>query len=150
MQAIKGFVVFMGLLIVAGLALVVYALMTRVSDGAGSSDGFDATTVPLPAGCTLAEARIDYAWGGTLAITRNRLPGFGRLGPGLFYAQGFSGHGVALTTLAGKLIAEAVAGSAERFDVFARLPQPGFPGGTLLRWPGMVAGMLYYALRDRL
>ena len=98
----------------------------------------------------LAEARIDYAWGGTLAITLNRLPGFGRLGPGLFYAQGFSGHGVALTTLAGKLIAEAVAGSAERFDVFARLPQPGFPGGTLLRWPAMVAGMLYYALRDRL
>jgi gamma-glutamylputrescine oxidase len=98
----------------------------------------------------LAEARIDYAWGGTLAITRNRLPGFGRLGPGLFYAQGFSGHGVALTTLAGKLIAEAVAGSAERFDVFARLPQPSFPGGTLLRWPGLVAGMLYYTLRDKL
>ncbi len=98
----------------------------------------------------LAEARIDYAWGGTLAITLNRLPSFGRLGLGLFYAQGFSGHGVALTTLAGKLIAEAVAGSAERFDVFARLPQPSFPGGTLLRWPGLVAGMLYYTLRDKL
>jgi len=98
----------------------------------------------------LAEARIDYAWGGTLAITRDRLPGFGRLESNLFYAQGFSGHGVALTTLAGKLIAEAVAGSAERFDVFARLPQPRFPGGTLLRWPGLVAGMLYYTLRDRL
>ena len=98
----------------------------------------------------LAEARIDYAWGGTLAITLSRLPGFGRLGPGAFYAQGFSGHGVALTTLAGKLIAEAVAGSAERFDVFARLPQANFPGGTLLRWPGLVAGMLYYSLRDKL
>ncbi len=98
----------------------------------------------------LAGARIDYAWGGTLAITLNRLPGFGRLGPGLFYAQGFSGHGVALTTLAGKLIAEAVAGSAERFDIFAGLPQPSFPGGTLLRWPGLVAGMLYYTLRDKL
>jgi gamma-glutamylputrescine oxidase len=98
----------------------------------------------------LAEARIDYAWGGTLAITLNRLPSFGRLGSGLFYAQGFSGHGVALTSLAGKLIAEAVAGSAERFDVFARLPQPRFPGGTLLRWPGLVAGMLYYTLRDKL
>ncbi len=57
---------------------------------------------------------------------------------------------MALTTLAGKLIAEAVAGSAERFDVFARLPQPSFPGGTLLRWPGLVAGMLYYTLRDKL
>ena len=59
MQAIKGFVVFMGLLIVAGLALVVYALVTRVSDGTGPLGGFDATTVPLPAGCTLAEARIE-------------------------------------------------------------------------------------------
>lgn len=98
----------------------------------------------------LAEARIDYAWGGTLAITLNRLPGFGRLGSNLFYAQGFSGHGVALTSLAGKLIAEAVAGTAERFDVFARIPQPRFPGGTTLRWPGMVAGMLYYSLRDKL
>jgi gamma-glutamylputrescine oxidase len=87
---------------------------------------------------------------GSLISVADATAGFGRLGPGLFYAQGFSGHGVALTTLAGKLIAEAVAGSAERFDVFARLPQPRFPGGTLLRWPGLVAGMLYYTLRDKL
>ncbi len=98
----------------------------------------------------LAETRIDYAWGGTLAITMNRLPSFGCLDGTTFYAQGYSGHGVALTTLAGKLIAEAVAGSAERFDVFARIPQPSFPGGVLLRWPGLVAGMLYYSLRDKL
>ena len=98
----------------------------------------------------LADARIDYAWGGALAVTMNRLPSFGRLAPNGFYAQGFSGQGVALTSLAGKLIAEAVAGTAERFDVFARLPQRDFPGGTLLRWPGLVAGMLYYSLRDRL
>ncbi len=98
----------------------------------------------------LAETAIDYAWGGTLAITRNRLPCFGRLDPDTYYAQGYSGQGVALTSLAGKLIAEAVAGTAERFDVFARIPKPGFPGGTLLRWPGLVAGMLYYSLRDKL
>ncbi len=98
----------------------------------------------------LAETRIDYAWGGTLAITLNRMPSFGRLDPNTFYAQGYSGQGVALTSLAGKLIAEAVAGTAERFDVFARLPHRDFPGGTLLRWPGLVAGMLYYSLRDRL
>ena len=98
----------------------------------------------------LADARIDYGWGGTLAVTMNRLPAFGRLEPNSFYAQGFSGHGVALTSLAGKLIAEALAGTAERFDVFARLPVRDFPGGTLLRWPGLVAGMLYYGLRDRL
>jgi len=93
---------------------------------------------------------IDYAWGGTLAITLGRLPGFGRLDPEIYYAQGYSGQGVALASLAGKLIAEALAGTTERFDVFAKLPQPEFPGGTLLRWPGLVAGMLYYSLRDRL
>jgi len=98
----------------------------------------------------LADARIDYAWGGTLAITLNRLPCFGRLDPEIFYAHGFSGHGVALTSLAGKLIAEAVAGTAERFDVFARLPHRHFPGGPLLRWPATVLGLLYYGLRDRL
>ncbi len=98
----------------------------------------------------LAETPIDYAWGGTLAITMNRLPAFGRLEPNTFYAQGYSGQGVVLTSLAGKLIAEAVAGTAERFDVMARLPQRDFPGGTLLRWPGLVAGMLYYSLRDKL
>ncbi|MEJ8565992.1 NAD(P)/FAD-dependent oxidoreductase [Elongatibacter sediminis] len=98
----------------------------------------------------LADTRIDYGWGGTLAVTMNRLPCFGRLDPDIYYALGFSGHGVQMATLAGKLIAEAVAGSAERFDVMARIPSPRFPGGTLLRWPGLVLGMLYHALRDRL
>lgn len=98
----------------------------------------------------LSDARIDYAWGGTLALTMNRMPCFGRLDPDIFYALGFSGHGVQMATLAGKLIAEAVAGTAERFDLMARIPSPRFPGGTLLRWPGLVAGMLYHALRDRL
>ena len=98
----------------------------------------------------LAGVPIQYAWGGTLAITMNRLPHFGRLGPAVWFAQGYSGHGIAMATLAGKLIAEAMAGTVERFDVFARLPPPPFPGGTLLRWPGQVLGMLWFALRDRL
>ena len=98
----------------------------------------------------LSDVKIDYAWGGRLAITMNRMPHFGRLGPDIYFAQGYSGHGVAMATLAGQLLAEAVAGSAERFDVFARLAPPPFPGGTLLRWPGLVLGMLWYALRDRL
>ncbi len=97
----------------------------------------------------LADVGIDYAWGGTLAVTLRRLPHFGRLEPNVYFAQGFSGQGVALTSLAGKLIAEAVAGTAERFDLFANLPSPAFPGGTLLRWPGLVLGMFYYSLRDR-
>ena len=98
----------------------------------------------------LADVAIDYAWSGRLAITMNRLPSFGRLGANGYFVQGFSGHGVAMTQLAGRLLAEAVAGSTERFDVFARLPSPRFPGGRLLRKPALVAGMLWYALRDRL
>lgn len=98
----------------------------------------------------LANTRIDYGWGGTLAITMNRMPDFGQLAPQVFYAHGYSGHGVPTATLAGKLLAEAVSGSAERFDVMASVPSPRFPGGTLLRWPGLVAGMLFYSLRDRL
>ncbi|HKX54501.1 MAG TPA: FAD-binding oxidoreductase, partial [Xanthomonadales bacterium] len=93
---------------------------------------------------------IAYGWGGTLAVTMNRMPCFGRLQPNVWYAMGYSGYGVQMATLAGKLIAEAVAGTAERFDVMARIPSPSFPGGTLLRWPGLVAGMLYHSLRDRL
>ncbi|NIB39427.1 FAD-binding oxidoreductase [Pseudomaricurvus alkylphenolicus] len=98
----------------------------------------------------LQNTRIDYAWGGTLAITLNRMPHFGRLSDNVFYAQGYSGHGVPTATMAGKLLAEAVAGTAERFDVMADYPTHTFPGGTLLRWPGLVAGMLYYSLRDKL
>jgi gamma-glutamylputrescine oxidase len=98
----------------------------------------------------LADVKIDYAWGGKVAITMNRLPAFGRLSGDILYAQGFSGQGVALTTLAGQVMAEAVAGQAERFDVMAAIPTPRFPGGTLLRWPSLVVGMLYYSLKDRL
>ena len=98
----------------------------------------------------LADARIDYAWSGRLAITMSRLPHVGRIAPNGFFAQGFSGHGVALTQITGKLIAEAVAGTAERFDVLAGLRHRAFPGGTWLRHPLLVLGMLYYALRDRL
>lgn len=98
----------------------------------------------------LADARIEYGWGGTLAITLNRMPAFGRVSPRIFYAHGYSGHGVPIATLAGKLLAEVISGTAERFDVMASVPTPRFPGGTLLRWPGLVAGMLFYSLRDRL
>ncbi|MFC0588580.1 NAD(P)/FAD-dependent oxidoreductase [Novosphingobium aquiterrae] len=92
---------------------------------------------------------IDHAWGGMVGVTLNRLPHFGRIGD-IFYAHGYSGHGALLTTLAGSLIAEAMQGTAERFDLFANLPGTPFPGGPLLRHPLYVAGMLWYALRDRL
>lgn len=98
----------------------------------------------------LEDVAIDYAWAGTLAITLKRMPAFGRLDGDTYYALGFSGQGVAMTSLAGKVIAEAIAGQAERFDVLASVPTPRFPGGTLLRWPSLVVGMLYHAMLDKL
>jgi gamma-glutamylputrescine oxidase len=98
----------------------------------------------------LRDARIEHAWGGFVDITLNRAPDFGRVEPDVYYVQGFSGHGIALTGLAGKLVAEAISGTAERFDVFARIPHGEFPGGTLLRRPALVLAMLYYRLRDLL
>ncbi len=98
----------------------------------------------------LADLAVDFAWGGNVAITRNRLPQFGRIAGNVFFAQGFSGHGVALTGLAGALMAEAITTTAERFDVFARLPHRPFPGGRALRTPSLVLAMLWYRLRDRL
>jgi gamma-glutamylputrescine oxidase len=98
----------------------------------------------------LENTKIDYGWGGTLAITLNRMPHFGRIGSNIWHLQGYSGHGVPTATFAGKLVAEAISGKLERFDLIANLPTRKFPGGTLLRWPGMVAGMLYFALRDRI
>ena len=96
----------------------------------------------------LAEARFDYIWGGYVGITVERTPHFGRLGSNLYFAQGFSGTGVALTGLAGKIIAEAIAGQAERLDLFARLPHTSFPGGRLLRLPSLVLAMTWYRMRD--
>ena len=97
-----------------------------------------------------ADLEVEYAWGGYLDITMSRAPDFGRLAPNIFYLQGFSGHGMSLTALAGKLVAEAVSGTAERFDVFARLPHRDFPGGALLRRPSLVLAMLYYRVKDLL
>ncbi|MBZ0227094.1 MAG: FAD-binding oxidoreductase, partial [Bauldia sp.] len=98
----------------------------------------------------LAGVAIDHAWGGTLAITMTRLPFIRRLRPGVYAAGGYSGQGVALAPFAGKVIAEAIAGDPVRLDRFAALPCPPFPGGKLLRTPALVAGMSWYALRDRL
>lgn len=98
----------------------------------------------------LADARIEYAWGGFVDITPNRAPHFGRLAPNAYFLQGFSGHGMVLTGIAGKLVAEAMAGTAERFDVFARIPHHDFPGGALFRRPALVLAMLWFRLKDLL
>jgi len=96
----------------------------------------------------LEDVRIDHAWGGHVDITLNRAPHFGRLAPQVYFLQGFSGHGIALTGIAGKLAAEAITGTASRFDVFARIPHAAFPGGVALRRPALVLAMLYYRIRD--
>ncbi len=96
----------------------------------------------------LATAPIEFVWGGFVDISMNRAPDFGRLGDNVYYLQGFSGHGVALTGLAGRLVAEAVAGQSERLDVFVRIRHRHFPGGALLRTPGLALAMWIQQLRD--
>ena len=98
----------------------------------------------------LKDVKIDYAWTGNFLLTLSRLPQVGRLGDNIYYSQGCSGHGVTYTHLAGKVLAEALRGQAERFDAFAELPHYPFPGGQLLRIPFTAMGAWYYSLRDRL
>ena len=97
----------------------------------------------------LKDVKIDYAWGGHIAITSNRIPDCGRLSPTVFYAHGYSGQGVALANMYGKLMAECVQGTAERFDLLARVKHLPFPGGAL-RTPLLVAAMMYYRIKDAL
>ena len=98
----------------------------------------------------LSRARLDYGWGGALAITRNRMPDLGVHKGVVYYAQGFSGHGVPTATMAGKLIAAAIDAGDDDFDLMSGLRTLKFPGGPVLRRPTLVAGMLFYSLRDRL
>ena len=98
----------------------------------------------------LETTKIHYSWGGKLAITRNRLPVFGRLDDNIYYALGYSGQGVALATLSGKILAEAISKTVSDFDIFCQLPRKPFPGGSSLRWPILALAMTYYSIRDRL
>ncbi|WP_312526163.1 FAD-binding oxidoreductase [Paracoccus sp. (in: a-proteobacteria)] len=99
---------------------------------------------------SLADVRLTHAWGGTLAITRNRMPCFARPAPNCLSASGYSGHGVAMASMAGKLMAQAIAGQAAGFDTMASLSPPPFPGGGMLRFPLLIAGMSWFSLRDKL
>ncbi|MBZ8118996.1 FAD-binding oxidoreductase [Roseovarius sp. LXJ103] len=98
----------------------------------------------------LGDVKVDYAWGGTLAITMRRMPYVARLAPNILTASGYSGHGVGTATHAGQLMARAVQGQAEGFDTMARVPTQIFPGGSALRSPLLVLAMTWYAMRDRL
>ena len=96
----------------------------------------------------LGGARIDYEWGGNIAISLNRVPQFGRIEGNTYYAQGYSGHGVAPTHLAGKMLADVVCGDSEQFDVFSRVRHMRVPGGKWFANPAMALGMLYYRLKE--
>ncbi len=96
----------------------------------------------------LGGARIDYEWGGKIAISINRVPQFGRIEGNTYYAQGYSGHGVAPTHLAGKMLADVVCGDSEQFDVFSRVRHVRVPGGKWFANPAMALGMLYYRLKE--
>lgn len=96
----------------------------------------------------LADVEFEHTWGGFVAITVERTPDIGRVAPNVYYAQGYSGTGVALSGVVGRIIAEAIAGQAERVDLFAKLPHTPFPGGPALRTPLLAAAMMWYRLRD--
>ena len=98
----------------------------------------------------LQDTTVDYGWGGTLAITMNRMPHLQSVTPNILTASGYSGHGVGMATLSGQLVAEAIDGSLSRFDVMAKIKHRRFPGGVAFRSPLMKLGMLYYSLRDLL
>ena len=96
----------------------------------------------------LRDVSIEFAWGGYVDITMNRAPDFGRVADNVYYLQGFSGHGLALSGLAGRMVAEAIRGTASRLDLFARLEHRNFPGGRWMRTPLLVLAMAWYRLRD--
>ena len=97
----------------------------------------------------LIKYKIDFCWGGTLAITVNRLPNFGTIENNkIIFAQGYSGHGVALSTLAGKLISEYLSGYTDRFSFFSSIPHMIIPGGDFLRRPIYSMGIAYYKFLD--
>jgi gamma-glutamylputrescine oxidase len=98
----------------------------------------------------LAGIGIDFAWGGTIGVPVNRVPQLGRTSANVYYCQGYSGHGVNTTHLAGQIMADAVAGTVERFDMFADVKQIVVPGAHVFRRPMVSLGMLYYRIRDRL
>jgi len=123
-----------------------------VTYGAREPDKIEALIKPkmLKTFPQLKNVKVDYAWTGNFLLTLMRLPQFGRIGNNVYYAQGYSGHGVTSTHLAGELIASAIQGQAQRFDIMASLPQHPFPGGRMMRVPYTAMGAFYYDMRDKL
>ncbi|MGI9272257.1 MAG: NAD(P)/FAD-dependent oxidoreductase, partial [Woeseiaceae bacterium] len=99
---------------------------------------------------SLANVRIDYEWGGNIAISINRCPQFGRIQGNTYYVQGYSGHGIAPTHLAGKMLADIVCGESEQFDLFSRIKHLSIPGGKWFASPAVALGMSYFRIKEML
>ncbi|MFQ5549238.1 MAG: NAD(P)/FAD-dependent oxidoreductase [Woeseia sp.] len=96
----------------------------------------------------LEDTRIDYEWGGDIAISVNRIPQLGRIEGNTYFAHGYSGHGVAPTHIAGRMVADVIAGDGERFEVFERVRHLKLPGGKWFANPALALGMMYYRLKE--
>jgi glycine/D-amino acid oxidase-like deaminating enzyme len=96
----------------------------------------------------LKDVSIDYAWGGYIGIGLNRIPQVGKVRDNVYFAQAYSGHGVAATHMSARVIVEAICGDSRRYDIIAGVKHPPFPGGRLFRQPALAAGMAFYRLRD--
>ena len=98
----------------------------------------------------LAGVKIDYGWGGTIGVPINRVPQMGRVSPNIFYSQGYSGHGVNVTHLAGQILADTIAGTCERFDIFSNIKPVTLPGMHTFGRQMVALGIIYYQLKDKL
>lgn len=96
----------------------------------------------------LGDVAVDHVWGGYVDISMSRAPHWGRIGSNLYFAQGFSGHGIAATGLAGRVIAESIHGQSARLDIYQRIRHVDFPGGRLMRTPALVLAMLWFRIKD--
>ena len=96
----------------------------------------------------LKDMRIEYEWGGNVGIVLSRVPALGRINKNVYYCHGYSGHGVSATHIMGEVMSDAIAGTLERYDLFANTRHFRIPGS---RWMGnqiIALGMLYYKLKD--
>jgi len=75
----------------------------------------------------LADAQIEYVWGGTLDFAFDIMPHAGQI-DGMYYAVGYAGHGVGMATYQGQKIAELMAGDKPE-NPFVGIPFPGAPLG---------------------
>jgi gamma-glutamylputrescine oxidase len=98
----------------------------------------------------LRDVAVEYAWSGNFALSFSRVPQLGRLGDKVYFAHGYSGHGITGSHLFGRILAEAVRGDLTRFDTFASLPWIPFPGGRIFRAQYSTIGSWWYELKDRL